>query len=258
MFQRSLAGVAGLLGVLTLAGAALIFIILPRINRGQFMQSFASRSSVSSGFSQEVQLGGIGQIQQSNAVVMHIKLLYGKLPPDPHWRGLSLANFDGHLSNPSQTHAPHGLMDRPLDLSSLNHGSFALKTAKTPHLSTLGYKVMMEPLGLDVFFLAPVALRISGQYRVVEVAARMVLFLIRTTDLLEPRRKPARTSSRTTLTLTHATLSRSFGIPLPLIIRRVLSSCTCNYRMAGLTAASLILPVTLRPCRLKLSARKIH
>ena len=80
MFQRSLAGMAGLLGVLTLAGAALIFIILPRINRGQFMQSFASRSSISTGFSQEVQLGGIGQIQQSNAVVMHIKLLYGKLP----------------------------------------------------------------------------------------------------------------------------------------------------------------------------------
>lgn len=171
MFQRSLAGVAGLLGVLTLAGAALIFVILPRINRGQFMQSFASRSIVSSGFSQEVQLGGIGQIQQSNAVVMHIKLLYGKLPPDPHWRGLSLANFDGQVwRNPSQTHAPHGLINGPLDLSSLNHGTFGLKPAKTPHVSTLGYKVMMEPLGLDVFFLAPVALRMSGQYRVVEVA----------------------------------------------------------------------------------------
>ncbi len=28
----------------------------------------------------------------------------------------------------------------------------------------------MEPLGLDVFFLAPVAVRISGQYRSVVVA----------------------------------------------------------------------------------------
>ncbi len=169
-FQRSLAGVAGLLGVLTLAGAALIFIILPRINRGQFMQSFASRSSISTGFSQEVQLGGIGQIQQSNAVVMHIKLLYGKLPPDPRWRGLSLANFDGQVwRNPQQIRVPHGLLNGPLDLNRLNSGGNS-QNGKA-HISTLGYKVMMEPLGLDVFFLAPVALKISGQYRAVVVAS---------------------------------------------------------------------------------------
>jgi protein-glutamine gamma-glutamyltransferase len=171
MFQRSLAGVAGLLGVLTLAGAALIFIILPRINRGQFMQSFGSRSSISTGFSQEVQLGGIGQIQQSNAVVMHIKLLYGKLPPDPRWRGLSLANFDGQVwRNPPQQRSPHGLVNSPLDLSRSNHGTAGPQSIRAQHISTLGYKVMMEPLGLDVFFLAPVALRMSGQYRMVEVA----------------------------------------------------------------------------------------
>jgi protein-glutamine gamma-glutamyltransferase len=169
-FQRSLAGVAGLLGVLTLGGAALIFIILPRINRGQFMQSFASRSSISTGFSQEVQLGGIGQIQQSNAVVMHIRLLYGKLPPDPHWRGLSLANFDGQVwRNPQQIRSPHGMLNGPLDLTRLSNG-LRFQNARAQHISTLGYRVTMEPLGLDVFFLAPVALRISGQYRAVTVA----------------------------------------------------------------------------------------
>lgn len=169
-FQRSLAAVAGLLGVLTLAGAALIFIVLPRMNHGTFMQSFASRSSISTGFSQEVQLGGIGQIQQSNAVVMHVKLLYGKLPPDPHWRGLSLANFDGQVwRNPTQPRAPHGMLNSPLDLTRLGNGVHS-QNARAQHVSTLGYKVVMEPLGLDVFFLAPVALRISGQYRAVTVS----------------------------------------------------------------------------------------
>jgi hypothetical protein len=169
-FQRSLAGVAGLLGLLTLGGAALIFIVLPRINRGQFMQSFASRSSISTGFSQEVQLGGIGQIQQSNAVVMHIKLLYGKLPPDPHWRGLSLANFDGQVwRNPPQVVVTHGLLNGPLDLTRLGNGTRP-QNPRAQHLSTLGYRVMMEPLGLEVFFLAPVAVRINGPYRSVMVA----------------------------------------------------------------------------------------
>jgi len=176
-FQRSLAGVASLLGVMTLGGAALIFIILPRINHGQFMQSFASRSSLSSGFSQEVQLGGIGQIQQSNAVVMHIKLLWGTLPPDPHWRGLSLANFDGQAwRNPMQARILHGMVNGELDLARVN-GVVRPPNARAQHISTLGYKVVMEPLGLDVFFLAPVANRLMGSYRAVSVAPDGSVFI---------------------------------------------------------------------------------
>ncbi len=180
-FQRSLAGVAGLLGLLTLGGAALIFIILPRINRGQFMQGFASRSSISTGFSQEVQLGGIGEIQQSNAVVMHIKLLYGKLPPDPRWRGLSLANFDGQVwRNPVQVRMSHGLLNGPVDLTRLGSATRP-QNARAQHISTLGYRVMMEPLGLDVFFLAPVAVRINGPYRSIVVAPDGSVFNVHST-----------------------------------------------------------------------------
>ncbi|HLY93080.1 MAG TPA: DUF3488 domain-containing protein, partial [Candidatus Angelobacter sp.] len=94
-FHSALAGVSTILGVLTLAGAALIFFILPRVNSSGFLRSLGVQGAMMSGFSQEVSLGGIGQIQQSSNVVMHIQVLDGKLPENIKWRGIALANFDG-------------------------------------------------------------------------------------------------------------------------------------------------------------------
>ena len=58
---------------------------------------------MTTGFSDHVQLGSIGQIQQSKAVVMHVQI-----DGDPHgafdlkWRGVSLSHFDGKTwSNPA-------------------------------------------------------------------------------------------------------------------------------------------------------------
>src|SRR5438309_7107267 len=71
-FHSSLAGVSAILGMLTLCGAALIFFILPRVNSSGYLRNLGVQGAMMSGFSQDVNLGGIGQIQQSSNVVMHV------------------------------------------------------------------------------------------------------------------------------------------------------------------------------------------
>src|SRR5215472_5083731 len=169
-FNRSLAAVSIMLGALTLAGAGVIFFILPRLNSVGYLRNLGTESSLTTGFSQDVRLGGIGRIQQSSAVVMHVQVVDGKLPADAKWRGLSLANFDGHR----WWNGPELLTSRALANSVLD-----LRQAWTPdastkipirHVPTLRYRVIMEPIGLNLFFLAPVPLRVIGNYRLVQIA----------------------------------------------------------------------------------------
>ncbi len=168
-FYRSLAGMAAILGVLTLAGSALIFFILPRWNSSRYLRDFGMQSSMITGFGQDVRLGGIGQIQQSSEVVMHVQVLSGKLPEDVKWRGVALANFDGQRWwNNGEMPSIHGLNNSPLDLIQASNSAFYSRAAPAPGLPTLTYRVIMEPVGLNVFFLAPVPLKINGNYSVLE------------------------------------------------------------------------------------------
>src|SRR5581483_5801605 len=106
----SLARTAPVIVLLIMAGAAAIFFILPRVSAGYF-GAYALRNELASGFSERVELGQIGQIQQSSAVVMHIQIdgdtdgAYNL-----KWRGLSLNQFDGRVWSNSH---PQRLLLRP-------------------------------------------------------------------------------------------------------------------------------------------------
>jgi protein-glutamine gamma-glutamyltransferase len=102
----SLAGASPALAFLILLGAGAIFFVLPRISNG-YLSAFARSREISTGFSDQVQLGQIGEIQQSNSLVMHIQIdgdqqgVYDFLK----WRGVALNLFNGKTwSNP---HAQH-------------------------------------------------------------------------------------------------------------------------------------------------------
>jgi len=169
-FHSSLAGVSAVLGLLTLAGAALIFFILPRVSSSGYLRNLGIQSSIMTGFSQEVSLGGIGQIQQSSNVVMHIQVLDGKLPEGVKWRGVALANFDGRRwYNVQEIATVHGLYNSPLDLTHISNFSYYSAAENVPHLPNLSYRVVMEPVGLNLFFLAPAPLKINGDYRLVGI-----------------------------------------------------------------------------------------
>jgi protein-glutamine gamma-glutamyltransferase len=170
-FYRSLAGSAFTLGMLTLAGAVLIFLILPRLNSAGYLRNFGVQNAMLTGFSNEVRLGGIGQIQQSSAVVMHVQILSGKMPDDVKWRGIALANFDGQRWwNAADTPTLQSLGGSTLDLTRTVPSAFYLGAMRVPRLATMSYRVVMEPTGLNLFFLAPVPLTLNGDYRFVAVS----------------------------------------------------------------------------------------
>lgn len=152
--------------VAIILGAAGIFFVLPRITAG-YLSAYAPRNELVSGFSDEVRLGQIGEIQQSSQVVMHIRIegdTQGAY--DLKWRGVALDAFDGRLwFNSTRRRSV-------LTPSPPSGGRFILPAApKTPEetartqSSRIRYRVVSEPLGTDVFFLAPVAEALFVTYR---------------------------------------------------------------------------------------------
>ena len=93
-FSRRLAvlTVAISLGVLTIASG--LFFVLPRTARAAF-KYFPPVPYHLTGFANEVRLGEIGEIKQSSAPVMHIRIFSNRKPTSVRWKGSSLASFDG-------------------------------------------------------------------------------------------------------------------------------------------------------------------
>jgi transglutaminase-like putative cysteine protease len=152
---------APLLMLMILAGASLIFFLLPRVS-SHYLSAYAPSSDLSTGFSDRVLLGRIGQIQQSTAVVMHIQIendLAGAY--DLKWRGVSLSRFDGKVwSNPFTQ----------VDLRLTADGNYPLwkfqgdaGSASSPS-RLVRYHVLMEPMGTNVFFLADRPATLIGNF----------------------------------------------------------------------------------------------
>jgi len=157
----SLAAASPLIVLLILLGAGLIFFLLPRVSSG-YLNAYARSSDLATGFSDRVQLGQIGQIQQSSAVVMHIRIDGDNRGAfDLKWRGVALNIFDGRTwSNPHGQHVVARSADGSFVLSGRPAGQVA-----APHY--VHYRVLMEPVTTNVFFLAARAQSLQGAYRLI-------------------------------------------------------------------------------------------
>jgi len=159
----SIATVVPVLVVLIFLGGAAIFFVLPRVSVG-YLGTFAGGSDLTTGFSDHVELGSIGRIQQSSSVVMHIRVDGDKNGSfDLKWRGITLNLFDGRTWLDS--HGKYAALRLP-------DGRFALrpadeKLAFTSAGQSIHYRILMEPMGSSVFFLAPTPATLQGEYRVV-------------------------------------------------------------------------------------------
>jgi protein-glutamine gamma-glutamyltransferase len=168
--SRSLSFTALLLVVATAAGAALLFFMLPRVSGG-YLNQLAEGNQFVTGFGNDVQLGRIGEIKQSSAIVMHIRIMNDgqnglRGAYDLKWRGVALGRFDGkRWSNPLERRALLPERDGVFHLE----GAQPLRVKPRFRLPQLRYHVLMEPVGLNVFFLAPIATNIAGHYRVLSV-----------------------------------------------------------------------------------------
>jgi transglutaminase-like putative cysteine protease len=156
--NRALGLTSALVAIGTLAIGAVIFFMLPRVTTG-YLSALNLQPKLMTGFSDDVTLGEIGEIQKSSAVVMRIHIDGDPtLAEGVHWRGIVLTNFDGRRwftppreqiivsPDPADTYR----MDAPL----LPPG-FSIP---------LHYTVLMEPIATDAIFVAPRIASVHGRF----------------------------------------------------------------------------------------------
>ena len=137
------------------AVAAPLFFMLPRVG-GAGIGADNSGPSTKSGFSDRVQLGGIGRIQQNDEVVMRVRLEGNDVTGNLKWRGMAHDTFDGHTWSRSRPQArePKTRVDR--DIIQVDYAS--------GRESLLRQTIYLEPLDTPVLFAAPRAVGVQGNF----------------------------------------------------------------------------------------------
>jgi transglutaminase-like putative cysteine protease len=143
-----------LIGICVLVFTGMIFISVPRIRTGFFMSNFIRPESLSTGFSDEVRLGQVGQIKFDNSPVMRVMILNKEIDSVPrpiYWRGIALDQFDG-------TH---------WRASNRNFQTIRKKTdgetmVKRSGNELLAQEIITEPIDTDILFSANVPVGFQG------------------------------------------------------------------------------------------------
>jgi transglutaminase-like putative cysteine protease len=229
-----------------LVGAAAMFFLLPRMSAG-YLGGYSYGTDLSTGFSDRVQLGQIGQIQQSNAVVMHINVTGDKTGQYAlRWRGVGLANFDGrNWSNPPGQYPLRRGADGTFAVPPFSQGTaatYAPRELRVPsHL--IHYRVLVEPIGTSVFFLAPWARNVMGDYRALGVDSggavydrdpvHVVNLYEADSDIARPTPSQLRNASNLLPALTDAYLQLPELDPrIPQLATQIIGSASNNYDKA--------------------------
>jgi transglutaminase-like putative cysteine protease len=150
---------SAVIAVASLMAGAVIFFVIPRFNAG-YLSGFNLQPSLISGFSDDVELGQIGEIKKSSAVVMRIKVQGNPLVArSMHWRGIALTTFDGRRWY-TEGHEPVALSEGFDGWITVPPATTSERRRSLP----FEYTVMLEPLASDALFVAPEPARIRGQF----------------------------------------------------------------------------------------------
>jgi hypothetical protein len=137
---------------------AVLFLLIPRVGTNYFTRA-AAQSLLISGFTDAVQLGEIGQVKLSSAVVMHARPISGPTAAVFKWRGIALDRFDGH--NWYKTDRKR----RPIQPSP--DGEYWIRPVVQPS-DVAQYELLLEPLATNALF-GPYQIRnITGRLQGVE------------------------------------------------------------------------------------------
>src|SRR5262245_26311996 len=133
--------------VVTLA----LFFVIPRIGEATLALTAPSRRMIV-GFSDRVELGAIGELEQDSTVAMRIRVtgldLFPHLVDEVRWRGVALDYFDGNAwTIARRRRAP------------LGRGAFGEGLVPGGGL-LVTQEVFLEPIGTDTLFAAPYVLRV--------------------------------------------------------------------------------------------------
>ncbi len=156
--NRALALTSALVAASALVVGAVIFFIIPRFTAG-YLSALNLHPTLMSGFTDNVTLGEIGEIKQSTAVVMRIRIQGNAArAQEIHWRGGVLTDFDGRRWFTPMPQ-PHILVPNPSDAYQLGISSLPPRS-----YFLLRYTVLMEPVATDALFLAADPVTVWGHF----------------------------------------------------------------------------------------------
>jgi transglutaminase-like putative cysteine protease len=130
-----------------------LFLVLPRVSLGVRNRPYG-RTRLVSGFSDRVELGMIGAVRESDAVVMKVRLSdpVSNIPATLKWRGIALEDYDGR----AWTRSRNSRQQIP------DSGGYFRLAASSQGTGILWQTCFLEALSTDVLFAASRVLAVSG------------------------------------------------------------------------------------------------
>src|ERR1700720_2814311 len=160
--ERKLARALTLAALSVAAGAILmggaLFFFFPRFSAG-YLGRTSLQPSLMTGFTDDIELGQIGEIKKNPTVVMRVKT--GKVVPyaQLRWRGIALSTFDGkRWSTPN--HHPAAIAP---DMTGWIYVADPEQNLRGPALE-LHYEMMVQPMATDAVFAPANAISILGGF----------------------------------------------------------------------------------------------
>src|SRR6516225_3230015 len=152
----SLAALGVAVGAILLGGA--FFFFFPRFNAG-YLGRVSFSPSLMTGFTEDVELGQIGEIKKSSAVVMRVETGKPVGYEWLRWRGIALTNFDGKRWS-SGALSPQRLQP------GADGWIHAPQTAQKRNTlgPTIRYTVFLEPVATDAIFVPGRFLSLQGNF----------------------------------------------------------------------------------------------
>ena len=142
----------------TVVLATPLFFLLPRVG-GAGLGGDQSTLKTSSGFSDTVRLGGIGRIQQSDEIVMRVKMEQSTgATGDLYFRGVALDTFDDRSWSKSKTGPKDPYVRGESDLIQVDYPT------SRENLSV--QTIYLEPMDTQIVFALPRAVAIQGNFPV--------------------------------------------------------------------------------------------
>lgn len=159
VIRRNLFGPGFFAATVALAAAAIfmtlsLFFIIPRMGVGFFQAKTLNTLKVT-GFTERVDLGDIGPVKTSTAVVMRVELPQRTQQPPGllYFRGTALDSYDG-------TGWDRTLTDKRL----IQRGPAGRYSLRGPGGDLLEQKILLEPLETEVLFAASRAAQVKGRF----------------------------------------------------------------------------------------------
>ncbi len=153
---KNLPGIAVVLLLFIAFVAGPLFFMLPRAG-GAGLGGDQGGVSNGTGFSDTVQLGDIGRLQQNDQTVMRVRVEESETPPSAiKWRGIALDHFDNRSW--TRTMAGRERRDR-------NDKGFIQLGTTTDRNNLVAQTVYLEPLDTAVIFALPKVVAVQGNFQ---------------------------------------------------------------------------------------------